>query len=229
MVILGLTGSIGMGKTTAAHAFRRLGTPVHDADATVHALMKPGGGAVGPVGAAFSGVVRDGAVDRQALGRVVFADAAALARLEAILHPMVRRHSGRFLSQAAGRGCRLVVLDVPLLFETGGERRCDAVVVVSAPDFVQRQRVLRRPEMTPQRLAEVLARQMPDAEKRRRADFVVATGLGYRHGLRSVEKIVTVTRRWRGRHWPAPARPTPPRPGRPAPALRQRLSGESPA
>ena len=202
MVILGLTGSIGMGKSTAARVFRDLGVPVHDADRTVHGLLAAGGAAVVDVAAAFSGVAEDGAVDRRALGRQVFDDAAALARLEAILHPMVRRDTEKFLRVAAGRGAPLVVLDVPLLLETGGDRNCDGIVVVSAPAAVQRQRVLRRPGMTTAMLASILARQMPDVEKRRRADFVVATGLGYRFSLLSITEIVKVTATWRGTRWP---------------------------
>jgi dephospho-CoA kinase len=196
MVILGLTGSIGMGKSAAARAFRRLGVPIHDADKAVHALLAEGGKAVAAVAEAFPGVVRDGAVDRQALARRVFDDAAALARLEALLHPLVRRSEQQFLRAAKAHGRRLVVLDIPLLFETGGEDRCDAVVVVSAPAFVQAQRVLKRPGMTRDRLESILARQMPDAEKRRRADFVVPTGLGLDFSLRAVREIVRVARTW---------------------------------
>jgi dephospho-CoA kinase len=228
MVILGLTGSIGMGKSTAARNFRDLGVPVHDADAAVHGFLAAGGAAVAAVEAAFPGVVQDGAVDRKALGRQVFGDGEALKRLEGILHPMVRRHKTSFLRHAAGRGEHLVVLDVPLLFETGGEHNCDAVVVVSAPAAVQRQRVLRRPGMTAAQLDSILARQMPDAEKRRRADFVVATGLGYRFSLRSIAEIVTVTADWRGTCWP-PRRAAAYRPQRPArhgvPVLRQAIPG----
>ena len=194
MVILGLTGSIGMGKSAAARAFRRLGVPVHDADKAVHALLAEGGEAVAAVAEAFPGVVRDGAVDRQALARRVFDDDDALARLEDLLHPLVRRSEQRFLKAARAHGRRVVVLDIPLLFETGGEDRCDAVVVVSAPAFVQAQRVLKRPGMTRKRLESILARQMPDAEKRRRADFIVPTGLGLDFSLRVVREIVRVAR-----------------------------------
>jgi len=196
MVILGLTGSIGMGKSAAARAFRRLGVPVHDADKAVHALLAKDGEAVAAVAEAFPGVVRDGAVDRQALARRVFDDDDALARLEALLHPLVRRSEQRFLKAARAHGRRVVVLDIPLLFETGGEDRCDAVVVVSAPAFVQAQRVLKRTGMTRERLGSILARQMPDAEKRRRADFIIPTGLGLDFSLRAVRKIVRVARSW---------------------------------
>ncbi len=192
MRVLGLTGCIGMGKSAAARALRRLGVPVHDADAAVHRLMGPGGGAVAAVGRAFPGIVADGAVDRAALGRRVFDNPAALARLEAILHPLVQRSEQRFLRGASARREPVAVLDIPLLFETSGERRCDAVIVVSAPRFVQEARVLRRKGMTAARLLAVRARQMPDAEKRRRADFVVRTGLDKRTTLRRLAAIVRV-------------------------------------
>jgi dephospho-CoA kinase len=190
MKVLGLTGSIGMGKSTAAAMLRRLGVPVHDADATVHRLMGAGGAAVPRIEALFPGVTKNGAVDRPELGRRVFADPAALRRLEAILHPMVRDEERRFLARQRRRGVRLVVLDVPLLFETGGQRRCDKVAVVSAPAFLQAQRVLKRPGMTAARLAAVRAQQMPDAEKRRRADFVIPTGTGMAPALRRLRAIV---------------------------------------
>jgi dephospho-CoA kinase len=206
-VVLGLTGSIGMGKSTAAAMLRRLGVPVHDADAAVHRLMAKGGAAVPAIATAFPDVVVDGAVDRQALGQRVFDDPAALRRLEAILHPRVRRQARDFIKRHRRRGTPLVVLDIPLLFETGGERLCDAVAVVSAPRFVQEARVLRRPGMTRRRLAGIRARQVPDPVKRRRADFVVETGLGKRPTLRRLRQIVKILRdrspsaprSWRGR------------------------------
>ncbi len=198
MIVLGLTGSIGMGKTTAAAAFRQVGAPVFDADAAVHRLLARGGGAVAEVEAAFPDVVRGGAVDRGALGRRVFGDAGALEKLEGIVHPKVRASRTRFIRLAASRSERLVVLDIPLLFETGGEAECDFICVVSAPRFVQAGRVLGRPGMTPEKLAGVLARQMPDAEKRRRADFVVPTGNGKRHSLRRIGSLVTMLRRCAG-------------------------------
>lgn len=194
MRILGLTGSIGMGKTTAAQALRRLKIPVHDADAVVHRLLGPGGAAVAKVAAAFPGVVKDGAVDRQALGERVFADPAQLKRLEAILHPLVQQASRRFLAKARIARRELVVLDIPLLFETGAEARCDAVIVVSAPRLVQRPRVLARRGMTAERLAGIEARQMPDAEKRRRADYVVPTGLDRRTALRALRRALKLAR-----------------------------------
>jgi dephospho-CoA kinase len=190
MIVLGLTGSIAMGKSTAADMFRRRGVPVWDADRVVHGLFARGGAAVGPVEAAFPGVVRDGAVDRAALGTRVFGDAAALARLEAIVHPLVYADQRRFLAGAGRAGRRLVVVDVPLLFESGGDRACDTVAVVSAPALVQRQRLRQRPGMDDARIDAVLSRQMPDAEKRRRADFVIPTGLGRACSMRAIARIV---------------------------------------
>lgn len=200
MVVIGLTGSIAMGKTTAAGYLRRMGLPVHDADAAVHRLLRKGGAAVAAVERAFPGTVHDGAVDRQALGREVFGDPCALARLEAIIHPLVQAESRIFLRRRAARRVPMVVLDIPLLFETGRDRECDATILVSAPAFLQAQRVLRRPGMTEQRLADIRARQMPDAEKRRRADFVVRTGLSRRETLRQLADIVKLLRRRRPRH-----------------------------
>lgn len=190
MFILGLTGSIGMGKTTAADAFRRLGVPVHDADATVHRLMVAGGLAVPAVSEHFPDCIQGGVVDRKALGARVFDDDAALKILEGVLHPLVRADEQRFLRQYARRGATLVVLDIPLLFETGAEGRCDAVAVVSAPDFVQRQRVMARPGMTAEKMAAILGRQMADAEKKRRAAFVIQTGQGRADALRTIREIV---------------------------------------
>lgn len=190
MKILGLTGSIGMGKTTSAAMLRRLGLPVHNADATVHALFAPGGAAVAAVEAAFPGVVTAGAVDRVALGARVFGDGLALKRLEAIVHPLVRQAERKFLAMHRRRRTALVVLDIPLLFESGGEQRCDSIIVVSCPAFLQAQRVLARPGMTEARLRIILARQMPDWEKRKRADFVVQTGLGRIFALRRLKAVV---------------------------------------
>ncbi|MCQ4159788.1 dephospho-CoA kinase [Roseomonas sp. GC11] len=190
MTVLGLTGGIGMGKSTAAATFRRHGVPVFDADAAVHALQGRGGRAVAPVAAAFPDTVRDGAVEREALRRAVLGNPEALRRLERIIHPLVRAEERRFLARARRAGRRLVVLDIPLLFETKGEARCDAVVVVSAPAAVQRARVLRRGGMTPERLAAILARQTPDAEKRRRADHVIRTGLSLAHARRAIRRLL---------------------------------------
>ena len=202
MVILGLTGGIAMGKSVAAASFRRLGVPVQDSDAEVHKLMAKGGGAVAAIEQAFPGVVKDGAVDRTALGAKVFGDPAALKRLEGILHPRVAEAREEFLREHARRGTRVVVLDIPLLFEVGADALCDAVVVVSAPAFLQAIRALRRPGMTPERLAAVRARQLPDAEKRRRADFVVPTGLGRAESLRRLRIILRRAHQMTGRHWP---------------------------
>ena len=204
MVILGLTGSIGMGKSAAAKVLRRLGVPVNDADTAVHGMLRGKGQAVEAVQAAFPGVVLGGAVDRDALASQVFADEEALGRLEALLHPLVRRREERFLGLACRRGARLAVLDIPLLFEIGAQVRCDAVIVVSAPRFVQEIRVLKRPGMTLERLAAVRARQMPEREKKCRADFVVNTGLGRDLSLKSIHGIVKVANRWRGAKWPPP-------------------------
>ncbi len=190
MIVIGLTGSIGMGKSTAAEVMRQLGVPVHDADAAVHRLLARDGAAVAAVEAAFPGVARDGAVDRPALGRRVFGDAKALEKLESILHPMVREVSLRFLQDRERAGEPLAVLEVPLLFETGGQRDCDVTILTSAPVEVQTGRVMRRPGMTRARLADIRARQTPDAEKRLLADFVVETGGEREESLREITRIV---------------------------------------
>ncbi|HEV2550406.1 MAG TPA: dephospho-CoA kinase [Stellaceae bacterium] len=191
MIVLGLTGSVGMGKSTAAAMFRRMRVPVHDSDAAVHRLLAPGGAGVKPVVAVFPGVSdRAGGIDRGTLGARVFGDAPALKRLERILHPLVRQSQARFLKAARARRAPLVVLDIPLFFETGGEKRCDAVVVVSAPPWVQRARVMARPNMTEGRFRAILAKQMPDREKRRRAQYVVPTGLGRAVTYRALTRIV---------------------------------------
>ena len=205
MIILGLTGSIGMGKSFAAKSLRRLGVPVHDADAAVHALLASGGAAVTAVEAAFPGVTSKGAVDRQKLAKQVFDDPAALARLEALLHPRVRAEARRFLSLHARRRSPVVVLDIPLLFETGGERLCDAVIVVTAPRSIQAARVLSRPGMTEERFEAILAKQMSDRDKRRRADFVVPTGRSKGETLRNMRAIVRLMGRRKARHWPPSA------------------------
>ena len=202
MRIVGLTGSIGMGKSAAAGYLRFLGVPVYDADAAVHAVYASGGAAVGPVGAAWPGAVSDGAVDRDALSALIAADTSILPRLEGIVHPIVRRRQQRFLLAAALRRAPLIALDIPLLFETGSDDRCDAVFVVSAPAFVQRARVLGRPEMTAEKLALILARQTPDAEKRARADFVIPSHRGWRAMLDSLRRAVRQTLERPARHWP---------------------------
>ncbi len=190
MTILGLTGSVGMGKTTAGKMLKRLGLPLHDSDAAVHRLMGVRGSAVAAIEAAFPGVVVDGAVDRGKLGARVFGDPPALRHLESILHPLVRRSSLQFLQCQARRRSPLVVLDIPLLFETGGQDMCDRIAVVSAPRFIQTARVMARPGMTMERLAEIRAQQMPDREKCRRADFVIRTGLGKADTLRQLRSML---------------------------------------
>lgn len=189
-VVLGLTGSIGMGKSTAAAALRRMGVPVHDADAAVHAMLQPGGEAEAAVMRAFPEAATAAGIDRRALGDRVFADRAALHRLERILHPRVRRAAERFVRRHRLRRTPVVVLDIPLLFETGGERLCDAVIVVSAPRFVQTRRVLRRPGMTRARLRHIRRQQLPDPVKRARADHVIETGLGHRPALRQLRAVL---------------------------------------
>jgi dephospho-CoA kinase len=190
MIVLGLTGGIGMGKSTAAAAFRRAHIPVFDADAAVHRLQARGGRAVRAIEAAFPGTVRDGAVDRMALRQAVLGKPAALARLEGILHPMVQQEERAFVARGRRRGNRAVVLDIPLLFETGGDTRVDRVVVVSAPRSVQMQRVRARRRMNAADIAAVIARQMPDSEKRRRADLVVSTGLSRHYSLRTLSRLI---------------------------------------
>jgi dephospho-CoA kinase len=195
VIVLGLTGSIGMGKTSAAAMLRRMGLPVYEADAAVHRLLAPGGGAVSAVRHVFPGCeTPDGGIDRRALGRIVFGDRPALGRLEAILHPRVREAERRFLAGCARRRVAVAVLDVPLLYETGGERRCDAVLVVSAPAFLQRARVMARPGMSEARFAAILASQLPDREKRRRTPHVITTGLGKRETLCQLRRHVALIR-----------------------------------
>jgi dephospho-CoA kinase len=188
--VIGLTGGIGMGKSTASSAFRRARIPVFDADHVVHALQARGGRAVRAIARAFPGTVRDGAVDRAALREAVLFEDAALKRLERILHPMVRQEERAFLARARRAGHRLAVLDIPLLLETGGDARVDQVVVVSAPPDVQRHRVRLRRKMTPAQAASVIARQMPDREKRRRADLVIQTGLSRNHAWRQLRRLI---------------------------------------
>ena len=195
MFVLGLTGSIGMGKTTAAAMFRCHKVPVYDADAGVHQLLGRGGAAVPAVGNLFPGAVRDDGIDRETLGKIVFDDPQALGGLESILHPLVRKRQTAFLRASAGQRRRLVVLDIPLLFETGADSACDAVAVVSAPFYLQSLRVLSRSGMSEEKFSSILARQMPDLEKRRRADFVIPTGLGRRIALLSIREIIKVTTR----------------------------------
>jgi dephospho-CoA kinase len=204
MIVLGLTGSIGMGKSTAAAVLRRSGVPLYDADAEVHRLLGRGGRAVEAVEAAFPGVRgENGAIDRAQLGRRVFGNPGELRRLEKILHPMVRAVERGFLARARARGDKLAVLDIPLLFETDRIDRVDGVIVVSAPARLQRERVMRRRGMSAERFAVILRSQLPDAEKRRRADFVVTTALGRAEGARQLAAIV---RRARHEGWRRSAR-----------------------
>lgn len=186
--ILGLTGSIGMGKTTAAGYFRQAGVPVFDADLAVAELYR--GEAAPLIEAEYAGTVNQGIVDRELLARRVLADQEAIRRLEAIVHPLVRAEERKFLFRSSKAGVRLAVLDIPLLFETGGEKRCDAVAVVSASVEAQRDRVLTRPGMTEERLEAILQRQMPDAEKRRRAHFVIDTSGSHAAARRQVDDII---------------------------------------
>jgi dephospho-CoA kinase len=188
MFILGLTGSLGMGKSTTARFFAEEGVPVHDADAVVHRLYD--GEAAAAIEAAFPGTTAGGKVDRDKLAARVLGDSAALKRLEAIVHPLVQEAERRLLAEAESRGEKVAVLDIPLLFETGGEKRVDAVVVVSAPPDVQRSRALERPGMTVDKLDAILAKQMPDDEKRRRADFVVDTSRGFEAARADVRAIL---------------------------------------
>ncbi|HEV7256295.1 MAG TPA: dephospho-CoA kinase [Bosea sp. (in: a-proteobacteria)] len=188
--ILGLTGSIGMGKSTTSALFRERGIPVHDADATVHDLYR--GRAVAPIGEAFPGVVANGMVDRPRLSAAVLGKPDSLRRLEAIIHPLVREEEESFLHRCQAAGAGLAVLDVPLLLETGAEGRCDAVLLVSAPAAIQRERVLARPGMTEEKLDAILTRQMPDAQKRRRAHFIVDTSRGVLAARRQVGSILSV-------------------------------------
>jgi dephospho-CoA kinase len=194
MILIGLTGSIGMGKSTTAAMFREAGVPVYDADAAVHDLYDEGGAAVGPVGEAFPGVVKAGRVDREALRQAVLGDPAALKRLNAIVHPLVGRDRVGFFQKAEAEGADMVVLDIPLLFETGGHANVDAVVVVSAPAEMQRERVLARPGMTSERLDAILAQQLADAEKRAQAHFVVDTSRGLERAREQVAEIIATMR-----------------------------------
>jgi dephospho-CoA kinase len=188
MFVLGLTGSLGMGKSTTARFFAEEGVPVHDADATVHRLYE--GDAAGAIEAAFPGTAPGGKVDRGKLAARVLNDPAALQRLEGIVHPMVREAETRFLTEAEAGGAQVAVLDIPLLLETGGDRRVDAIVVVSAPPDVQRTRVLERPAMTPEKLDALLARQLSDADKRARADFIVDSSKGFDAARQQVREIL---------------------------------------
>jgi dephospho-CoA kinase len=193
-LLIGLTGSIGMGKTETAKLFARLGIPTYDADAAVHRLYEPGGAAGPVIGREFPDTVIDGRVDRAALAKRVAPEKNELRRLEAIVHPLVAEDQQRFLEEATAAGADMIVLDIPLLFETGGHARMDAVVVVSAPQEIQRARVLSRPGMTTDKLDHILARQMPDEEKRAQAHFIVETDKGLDHAFAQVKQIVAELR-----------------------------------
>ncbi|MGE0768941.1 MAG: dephospho-CoA kinase [Hyphomicrobiaceae bacterium] len=205
MLIIGLTGSIGMGKSTVAKRFAANGIAVCDADAEVHKLYAAGGAAVAPIEAAFPGVTGVDGVDRPKLAAALLRDASGFKRLEAIVHPLVYAAEQAFLQAEASRGAEMVVLEIPLLLEGGGERRVDVVVVVSAPAQMQRQRVLERPGMTDAKMDQILARQVPDAEKRKRADFVVDTGSPIEDTLAEVDRIIELLRGRTGKayatHW----------------------------
>jgi dephospho-CoA kinase len=192
--ILGLTGSIGMGKSTTAAMFEAEGVPVYDADAEVHRLYDRGGSAVWQVGERFPGVVVDGRVDRKALSKRVIGDPEALKRLESIVHPLLAEAREKFFLRAAEARADIVVLDIPLLYETGGEAKVDKVVVVTASPEVQRQRVMARDGMSEEKFAAILARQVPDADKRARADFVIDTGQGMDEARRQVREVIAALR-----------------------------------
>jgi len=190
MIVVGLTGSIGMGKSALARQIRTLKIPVHESDAAVHKLLGRGGKAVRPVARRFPAALKDNAIDRKILGRIVFADPQARRDLEKILHPLVRADSKEFIKLNRHKGCKLAVLDIPLLFETQQMRRFDHIICVTAPQFVQKRRVLSRPNMTESRLRAILKLQIPDAIKRRRADTVINTGAGYQSSLAAVKKLL---------------------------------------
>jgi dephospho-CoA kinase len=194
MIVVGLTGSIGMGKSTVAHMFAEEGAPSYNSDAAVHALYAKGGAAVEAVEAAFPGVTRDGAIDRNLLAARVLNNTPALRQLEAIVHPLVGQAQAHFLRKQRDAGAKIVVLDIPLLFEGGGEKRVDKTVVVSAPAPVQRARVLARPGMTLEKFEQILSRQMPDAEKQARANFVIDTGVNLEETRAQVRRVLDALR-----------------------------------
>ena len=202
MFILGLTGSVGMGKTTAAAAFRQNGIAVYDADAAVHQLMGPKGKALGSVRKAFPEAVKNNCVDRRALGSIVYRNKKALAHLESILHPMVQDMQLEFLRKCAKSRAKLVVLDIPLLYENNIDRFCDAVAVVTAPLYLQKIRVLRRPGMTPKRFNQIVKNQLSDSQKRKRADFIIQTGLGQNHSLLCIRNIINIAQNCHSNCWP---------------------------
>lgn len=192
LIILGLTGSIGMGKSTTAKMFKEAGIPVYDADAAVHEIYEPGGAAVGPLSERFGDILKDGGVDRAALRAKVVNNPDAMRDLEAIVHPLVGLSQMNFRKQALESGAFFVVLDIPLLFETGGDSRCDYVAVVTAPESVQRDRVMARGEMSEDQFEQIKAKQMADADKRARADFVINTSFGFDFARAQVQSIITL-------------------------------------
>lgn len=191
MIVIGLTGGIGMGKSTVAKQFELLGAKTCSADACVHKLMGKGGKAVAPIKKIFPSAVKDGQVDRKILGKIVFADKHKLTQLEAILHPLVQEMENAFIVRMKKSGIKMVVLDIPLLFETNGHERVDYTVVVSAPHLIQRQRVMARQGMTAERFEQIIVSQMQDLEKRRRADFIISTGLGKGYSFKEVKQLVS--------------------------------------
>jgi dephospho-CoA kinase len=202
LTIIGLTGSIGMGKSAAAAYLRAMGVPVYDADAAVHAVYQPGGAAVVPISKVFPEAIVKQGVDRTILSRMAGQDSTVLKELETIVHPIVREIQDRFLTSLALRRSRLAVLDIPLLFETGAEDRCDTVFVVSSPSFIQRARVLQRPEMSVEKFEMILARQTPDAEKRRRADHIIPSHQGWNAMYVSLCDAIKEVQCLIGHHWP---------------------------
>ena len=198
MYLIGLTGSIGMGKTQTAALFEEEGVPRYDADAAVHGLYEVGGAAVGPIGEMFPEAVRDGAVDRAVLGRIVLKDGAKLAALEKMVHPLAGATQVDFLNAQMAAGATHVLLDIPLLYETGGHEFVDCVVVVSAPPDIQRARVLERPGMTEEKFADILAKQVPDSDKRAAADFIVDSSVSVADAHRQVKEILAAVRDRKG-------------------------------
>ncbi|HEX4890378.1 MAG TPA: dephospho-CoA kinase [Alphaproteobacteria bacterium] len=201
MVIVGLTGSIGMGKSETAKMFRRLGIAVYDADAAVHGIYAPGGSAVAPIEEAFPGVTGPNGVDRDALAKRVLNDPAALKKLESIVHPLVGLEQQKFLAQAAAEKAEMIVIDVPLLYETGGQKRVDCVVLVSAPYELQRERVLARPGMSEEKFQSILAKQVPDAQKREQADYIIDSSKGLEAAMAQVEALIPLLRKVPARAW----------------------------
>lgn len=203
MLIIGLTGSIGMGKSATSQMFARKGVPVCDSDALVHGLYEKGGAAVAPVTAAFPDANVEGRIDREVLSRLVLGQPEQLKRLERIVHPLVGMAQARFLQDCAARGERMVVLDIPLLLEAGGPRRVDVIVVVSAPAEVQRARVMARPGMTAEKFEAILAKQVPDAIKREKADFVIDTSQGFEYAEKQVDAVIHALAGRKGEIWVA--------------------------